>query len=412
MIRNIYAEMKATREEYGYSHEDLASKLKTSAAHVVNIEAGLVDIREESELQSQIYRFVEKKLDVKLEVIFDYLNITFRHSDISILFNDILKIDKNRMEYVVSGRNNYEGYYFLEGIEVYCSTAGSMQGSMISMKGTGCRRFEGFLEEQGRTWQEYIVTAFEFGGRASRLDLAINDYERMLSIPRLREKQQNDELETPFESFLYDDSETRKKSTGKTYYLGSRSSKIYFCFYEKDAEQAKKLKVQRETIPVKNRYELRLGKENANNVLYAIYGGETVESITFNIFNTYLRFLTPNESLLKKDWSTYKPWADFIGNAETMKLATEPSKSTYEKTLNWLRVYCSSAIYAVKMLDRLNGTTFLVDMLSVAENDLPDKYRMMIEDSIISDELRNAFVTERKRRLLMLEGEKIDTESL
>ena len=57
--------------------------------------------------------------------------------------------------------------------------------------------------------------------------------------------------------------------TAKTFYIGSKSSSIYFCLYEKEKEQKSKgIKTD-----IKNRFEIRLKNEKA---------GQTIEQFVFS----------------------------------------------------------------------------------------------------------------------------------
>ena len=62
---------------------------------------------------------------------------------------------------------------------------------------------------------------------------------------------------------VYKRQEDDREYMGRTLYLGSLKSDVYFCIYEKDYEQYGKLGTPLEEADIINRFEIRLRNERA-----------------------------------------------------------------------------------------------------------------------------------------------------
>lgn len=329
----------------------------------------------------KIYLFLEGKFGTTLEVIFDWVSITFKTLDCEKIISDVMQVNIDLMEKVESGLNNYKGYYELDDIKVFFHTDNESMGTNIWLSGEGCRQFEFLLKQQNRTWHEFFKTAEAYKGKPTRLDIAVNDYVRMLDIKELYNKYQNGELETTFHRIapIFEDNIQTKEAQGVTLYFGSKKSDFFIRFYEKDLEVQKKKRIPRELYPIKNRYECVIKGEKAQNVLAEYVHNDNIEKIAFDILNHYLRFYDSEDGIPKEEWKINKRWAEFIGEAETMKLTVSPSEYFYEKTRNWLENYCAKSIYAIKKIDMLNKTVYFNNMVNSAGTRLDPKHENMIK---------------------------------
>lgn len=106
-------------------------------------------------------------------------------------------------------------------------------------------------------------------GIFKRLDLAINDKVGVLDISELTKKCENEECISVFRSYKDYKSEEltcqdrEEKRMVSTLYIGSLKSEVYFCIYEKDYEQYIKADIPLEENVIKNRFEIRLKNERA-----------------------------------------------------------------------------------------------------------------------------------------------------
>ena len=159
---------------------------------------------------------------------------------------------------------------------------------------------------------------------------------------------------------------------GLSLYFGSRQSPLYFNFYQKDYELARKESISveeaREKHEIKNRYEIRLSDEKAFLfVEYFLSSGETLDWLVKEIINQSLTVYD-----IEDDMKVYcKAWYDVVDKLEGLKLSVQGEKPSIEKTLRWL------SNYLIKEIDHLLGTNELMERIDLAE--LKEKHEEIIE---------------------------------
>jgi len=160
---------------------------------------------------------------------------------------------------------------------------------------------------------------------------------------------------------------------------------VYFCIYEKDYEQYVKNGTPLEEAEVKNRFEIRLKNERASKAIEDLLQHQNAERTAFQIINRYLRFADKDDTKRRSDWQTSECWEWFIGkNRGELRLTTKPEPYNYERTLNWLRHQVAPTLKVVSILDVLNETKVLPDMIK--EIQLTDKHEKLIEQQKLSIE--------------------------
>lgn len=161
---------------------------------------------------------------------------------------------------------------------------------MIELKGQGCRYVESYLRQQNRTWYDFLETCIALDGHFTRVDLAINDRNGLLDVPTLIEKCDRDEFTSRFHGFR--DNRTKQwKVSGRTLYLGSPQSEVYFCIYDKAFEQHQKHpEIAIEDQPIRTRFEVRLRRKRAAAAIKNLLAEHDPEKVVFGIINRYLRF--------------------------------------------------------------------------------------------------------------------------
>ena len=224
------------------SQTRLAIMAGISREHLNRIEAGKVTLTED--MQDKLMEAVEKfNPDAPMFLLFDYVRIRFPTLDIQHVIRDILKLNVEYMLHEDYGHYKYTEHYYLGDVFVYTSQD-EEKGTLLELKGKGCRQFESYLLAQGRSWYDFLMDALIEGGVMKRLDLAINDRAGILDIPDLTAKCNREECVSLFRSFksyasgeLVKHNEQDKAGMGHTLYIGSLKSEVYFCCYEKNYEQ-------------------------------------------------------------------------------------------------------------------------------------------------------------------------------
>lgn len=326
-------ELREKRIAYGISQGRLAVASGITREYLNKIESG--KMKPSKELLETLYKELARfNPEAPLTMLFDYVKIRFPTLDIQHIIKDILKLNINYMLHEDYGHYSYTEHYSLGDIFIYTS-ADEEKGVLLELKGRGCRQFESYLLAQQRSWYDFLMDALVDGGVMKRIDLAINDHTGILDIPELAEKCRKREYIGKSRSYKFYQSgelikhrEDDREYMGRTLYLGSLKSDVYFCIYEKDYEQYVKLGTPLEEADIINRFEIRLRNERAYYAVRDLLTYYDAEQTAFSIINQYVRFVDEEPDKRKNDWKLNDRWAWFIGdNRQSLKLTTSKAGS-------------------------------------------------------------------------------------
>lgn len=383
-------DFKEKRTQYGVSQNRLAVMAGISREYVSRIESGKVALTEE--IKGKFTDALEKlNPENPLEMVLDYVRIRFPTQDVRHVVEDILQLKLDVMIHEDYGFYSYAEHYVLGDVFVLTSPD-KEKGTLLELKGKGCRQMESYLLAQERSWYDFLMDCLVEGGIMKRLDLAINDRTGILNIPELIEKCKNDECISVFRHFRFYASgeishqrERNHKEMGTTMYIGSMKSEVYFCIYEKNYEQYIKAGVPLEEAPVKNRFEIRLKNERAYYAVRDLLTYHDAERTAFDIINRYMRFADKEVEKRRSEWKTNEKWAYFIGSDRgRLKLTTKPEPYTLTRTLNWISRQVAPTWKVLQQIDSTNGTTYLKDILDHAK--LTERHKKLIEQQTTSTE--------------------------
>lgn len=382
--------LKEKRQSYGVSQTRLAIMAGISREHLNRIEAGKVTLTDD--MQDKLMEAVEKfNPDAPMFLLFDYVRIRFPTLDIQHVIKDILKLNIDYMLHEDYGHYKYTEHYYLGDVFVYTSQD-EEKGTLLELKGKGCRQFESYLLAQERSWYDFLMDALVEGGVMKRLDLAINDRAGILDIPDLTAKCNREECVSLFRSFksyasgeLVKHNEQDKAGMGHTLYIGSLKSEVYFCCYEKNYEQYAKLGIPTSEAPIKNRFEIRLKGERAYYAVRELLTHYDAEQTAFSIINHYIRFVDREPEKRKTDWKLNDRWAWFIGkDRPPIKLTTDPEPYTLERTLGWISRQVAPTLKMLKKIDAGNSTSYLKEIEDNAK--LTEKHLQIIKQQTANTE--------------------------
>ena len=142
---------------------------------------------------------------------------------------------------------------------------------------------------------------------------------------------------------------------GLSIYLGSRQSEMYFNFYEKRYEIAKKEGISVSDsvrlFGIWNRYEVRFSQGKARSFISEILTGADIAELTRSIFQGAIQIYdgTDEHGFRKFD----SKWQRLFGNNEAVRLSVSPEPYTVEKTIRWLVERVSNSLVYVSEIDRL-----------------------------------------------------------
>lgn len=383
-------DFKEKRTQYGVSQNRLAVMAGISREYVSRIESGKVALTEE--IKGKFTDALEKlNPENPLEMVLDYVRIRFPTQDVRHVVEDILQLKLDVMIHEDYGFYSYAEHYVLGDVFVLTSPD-KEKGTLLELKGKGCRQMESYLLAQHRSWYDFLMDALVEGGVMKRLDLAINDRAGILDIPDLTAKCNHEECVSLFRSFksyasgeLVKHNEQDKAGMGHTLYIGSLKSEVYFCCYEKNYEQYAKLGIPLEEAPIKNRFEIRLKDERAYYAVRELLTHYDAEQTAFSIINHYIRFVDREPEKRKTDWKLNDRWAWFIGkDRPPIKLTTDPEPYTLERTLGWISRQVAPTLKMLKKIDAGNSTSYLKEIEDNAK--LTEKHLQIIRQQTADTE--------------------------
>ncbi|MBC2294743.1 replication initiation factor domain-containing protein [Listeria booriae] len=307
-----------------------------------------------------------------LEAKIDYIRVSFKTHDLDKILQQVLHIRKEYMLHSEVARMSYVGMYQIDNIHCYyAAPSDDAKGILIQMSGQGCRQFEGFLEARGKTWFDFLKDCTKHGGQFPRLDIAIDDTKTYLDINKLIVKCIKNEVVTRFSKFNTNSGgrfgKIDAEPTGSTLYLGSKKSDIFFRFYEKNYEQAEKLKIDVAEFGAWNRYELAMMDDRAYEAVKLLIRTEDMSLVGRGILNNYVCFVNWKKDANKYRAQTYRDWERFLNGATKMPLTVEAEREFYQKSMNWLRNSASNTMKMVQEIDKIRGTNDLDEMIAEAE---------------------------------------------
>ena len=387
-------EMKNKRLASGLSQGELASLTHVSRYSINRFENGKANASKET--QNIILRCLNYYVcDKPFYLLVDYLSVRFPTTDALEVIRKVLGMKADYFIHYDYGYYGYKEHYAYGEIKVMASDDEHM-GVFLELKGAGSRNMEYVLQAQNRDWYSFLNRCLDCGGVIRRFDLAINDKAGILDIPKLKEKYKAGECISYFR-MQKDYSGTEKcgsdlpKNTGETLYLGSTSSELYMCAYQKNYEQYVKNGTEIEDMEIKNRFEIRMKNERAYYAVVDLLTYRDAERTAFSIINHYVRFVDREDDKPKSQWKTNDDWAWFIGeNREPIRLTTKPEPYTLQKALHWLQRQVAPTIKMVQALDRENHTTILKDMIEQAELKDKHKHLLQLEKSTIEERIDTA----------------------
>jgi len=331
------------------------------------------------------------------EILIDYVTIRFpytvkeatgdgdEHGCIKDIWENVLGVQMNDSLMYREDKNfhNYTVLYQLFEITLRFSPKFD-SGVLLEMRGKGCRNFEAILQAQGRDWYDFFDKCLEKRGSITRLDIAVDDTIGLLSIPELIEKRKQgfadfgrmesvDCHESTLPNRLLEDSEDGTPDMGATLSIGSPRSPVRFCLYEKSYEQAKKQgRPLGEILGVKNRVEIRLRDDRAQNALQYLVSQRDIGGLAFGIIHDKLRFLACPR------------WDRFIGEGwESIQLTTEPEEYTDERSWRWFVNQCAPTLKYHMIQDIMRDTDRVNDAVRRAK--LSSRHKAMLKQSGVDE---------------------------
>lgn len=273
---------------------------------------------------------------VSLGALVDYVSWTFSSLARPEQAIEALGFDESVFERLQHGRYGYLYGIAYSSIALYYGTPPncSDMGVHLEMSGTGCRTAEQFSTFV--SWQDFCSRLISFDGHGTRTDVALDDFDRHLSLRTVQRSIEHGEYCGKFRTSI----NTRKfnladgSSIGETIYFGSLSSDFCVRFYDKKAERYSKGYVD---LPdFYNRYEVQLRRGRADACLRAIAAGHSPADIVLGLLHNSVSFRVDNGDKNKSRWPVAKWWSRFVGDVSKVSFYTPPDFPTVLSKLHWV----------------------------------------------------------------------------
>lgn len=284
-----------------------------------------------------------------LRSLFDWLQIQlFINDNLDNIIQNVLGISSEYF-FLKEGRLEYYEYNYVAeygGIRFYFDSTGGKLDCMLVMSGEALDFYrKDILTKMKLTVKDFLVNLFqvyENQFKITRVDPAIDDWNK---IPYFTPQQLMKICKK--KRFIYGKStsfdvyglETKEK--GMTLYLKPPSADDRIKFYDKQAEQAKKLGVRKKDIPPRIRTEIVFRRKKAHAfVQYYLsldielidlvkgYLKEKVKFYSDDSFNTELR-----------------AWIKFLGKSRPFSLSIPKTKSGLLKKFDWYFYHGAISVY-------------------------------------------------------------------
>ncbi|WBF54050.1 replication initiation factor domain-containing protein [Macrococcoides canis] len=300
----------------------------------------------------------ERTNKCELSACVDWVQVTFHHPPISAIINEVLKLPITHFKDEPGGAYGYNRKMKYSKLKIYYSDTRSDMGKHFELTGTACREFEAHLQNLKMTWQDFFKLCLEYGGKFTRIDIAIDDYVTYLSIPALIKKIDNGECVSKFKlaKIIQGKNIANGGNRGSTLYIGSEKSNLFCRFYEKNYEQAYKRNMEVEEIGLWNRYELQVRNKKAIVLVDMLIKQPDIAYVIRSILNESVRFVSKpalSNDTNRKRWPLYRPWALFISKASKISLTMKPEVKSIQDNISWLIRQVSTTLETVLTAEKI-----------------------------------------------------------
>lgn len=390
-------ELAKVRKSFGLSQNDIVKITGLSKSMVSMIDKGKRQLNSESE--QLLVDYLHRKPKADITVMIDYLVIRVKTLNYKKFINEVLKIPDYYFEQGQSGGNGYPFRVEYGEIKVFYHNENIDMGARIEFKGGACRLFETFLEEQNRTWQDFLKDVINYSFEATRingvddpiearkflkfkrLDIALDERfneKGNYNLMDLWEKVRKGQIEMKLKGFRPEEefkmSDGFLKSLGISLYFGSIQGFIRFNFYEKDLEQAFRRNIPVEDVQeifgFKNRYEIRLKDDKAFQVIEDFVGwGKTPETLYDLGVGIIMDYLQVFDETGRPDQS----WYEVFGQGKKYKFITQPKIESLEKRRAWFDRQLKRNLYIEARISRETGRSYVEELISEYDPDDEDE---------------------------------------
>ena len=371
-------ELKDFRKERKMTRKELSIKTGIPVSTIKAYENGYRKLKKEDFLEIKNH-FTLKRCDKELtRYMIDYFRFTLRKEiDVYYVAKEFFGFDvmlnpetTSFMKYELLYR--YGDIWFFGFNSSFSENGEGKNRITVQLSGQGCRQLELYLESENMTWIDFIKRLEKRYGEnfsVTRIDIAVDemameDTKENFDLSSLITRYYHQDIVSPYlrnfsfvggGGFDFENPLETENRQGLSVYLGSRQSELYFNFYEKRYEIAKKEGISVSDsvrlFGIWNRYEVRFSQGKARSFISEILAGREIAELTRSIFQGAIQIYdgTDEHGFRKFD----SKWQRLFGNDESVRLSVSPEPYSVERTIRWLVERVSNSLLFVTEIDRL-----------------------------------------------------------
>ncbi|MGR8831134.1 replication initiation factor domain-containing protein [Leuconostoc citreum] len=375
--------LKLVRNLLHKSQADLAKDIGMTRQTINRLETGEQNISE---------KFLDKmmnsypQLAESVELQFDWVSLTFPDLTGKQVIDEVVSLKSDLFLEHSTSQNFYTREFSYAGEKnIYIQDFDPVTnpdtqqieqktGTTLYLTGKGTRLFEKALLEQNMTWRDFFIKARRYRGHLTRLDIALNDKWGLLNMNDIVRAVQEKRFWTKSRSYAIHGN----SDAGWTVNFGKAPFVIRA--YDKQKEQESK----GNDTDIKNRVELELHQDRAEQVLDEWFANDNLVDFTVDMLYTYLWFtdepiaddLLTGVKARDEIEATVKPMASwelltFLGHK--MKFIRQPKTQSVDSIKKWVEQAVAPSLAV------LQKTGHWADVLRAIEKaELSDKQQKLV----------------------------------
>lgn len=220
--------------------------------------------------------------------------------------------------------------------------------------GQGCTDLAQKIESD---WNWLFNRILELGGKITRIDLAIDDFEGVLDFEVMESHLKAGHYRSSKKSYnVVKQADVNGHIKGYTIYIGTMSKSAKGCYYVRFYDKLAQYVSKNQLPPPEaiandrwQRYEISFTKTKAMKIVdLMISDGQTIGSIYHEAMRDIVEFLEFDEKQKNKSrWKVCDWWESFLGNCEKIKLGEPERDADLGRMLEWVRVAVLPAIHTL-----------------------------------------------------------------
>ena len=278
-------------------------------------------------------------------------------------------------------------------------------GIHFEFSGNGCKRLVERLKESSMDIREYLLFLSQYGVKFSRIDIAYDDFNRLLDFGVMEQKMKDGLVITKMRSSKQVEGYTKIESLGNegkrkgvTLYFGNRGSSAFIRFYDKLAEQLDKKKPVDVDIETWQRYELVLKKEKATDFVEKYKDCPDLGKLYKKIMGGLIRFIDDTDTN-KSRCETSQFWKEFLSDEIPVVLSSKKSVPDLLSVIEWFDKSVLNSLIVLLTIAEYEDIDFL-ELLANSKRTLNIRQQNMINEYLTMDEEYRKTVVEKLKKSL------------